>query len=139
MDGNDDGDLTPQEYTIELEIEDLIAELCLNISSDPVKFCLRKYKYGKSVQDIENNIFKERHDTLKAAANFLRVSNFNNDKNKRTLSHLIVCKIQNLLPDNCSKPCIICKSRTYNTRKSQSERPNLSKQCCSTSTKRTGR
>ena len=107
MDGNDDGDLTPQEYTIELEIEDLIAELCLNISSDPVKFCLRKYKYGKSVQDIENYIFKERHDTLKAAANFLRVSNFNNDKNKRTLSHLIVCKIQNLLPDNCS----ICDRR----------------------------
>ena len=90
----------------ELEIEDLIAELCLNTSSDPIKFCLRKYKYGKSVQDIENNIFKERHDTLKATANFLRVSNFN-DKNKRPLSHLIVCKIQNLLPDNCS----ICDRR----------------------------
>ena len=42
MDGDDDGDLTPQEYTIELKIEDLIAELCLNTSSDPVKFCLRK-------------------------------------------------------------------------------------------------
>ena len=34
------------------------------------------------------------------------MSNFN-DKNKRTLSHLIVCKIQNLLPDNCS----ICDRR----------------------------
>ena len=66
---NDDppeDDQNPQENTKELEIENLIAELCLNTSSDPVKFCLRKYKYGKSVQDIENNIFKEKHDTLKA-------------------------------------------------------------------------
>ena len=35
------------ENTKELEIEDLITELCLNTSSDPVKFWLRKYKYGK--------------------------------------------------------------------------------------------
>ena len=106
---NDDppeDDQTPQENTKELEIENLIAELCLNTLSDPVKFCLRKYKYGKSVQDIENDIFKEKHDTLKATANFLKVPNFN-DKNKRPLSHLIVCKIQNLLPDDCS----ICERR----------------------------
>ena len=46
----------PQPENIkELEIEDLIAELCLNTSSDPIKFCLRKYKYGKSIQDIEND------------------------------------------------------------------------------------
>ena len=49
---------TPPENRKELEIENLIAELCLKTSSDPVKFCLRKYKYSKSVQDIENDIFK---------------------------------------------------------------------------------
>ena len=96
-----DGDQALPDSTNESEIEDLIAELCLNAPTDPVKFCLRKYKYGKSVQDIENDMFKERHETLKTTASFLRVPNFN-DKNKRPLSHLIVCKIQNLLPDICS-------------------------------------
>ena len=33
----------------EKEVGDLIAELCLNISHDSVKFCLRNYQYGKNL------------------------------------------------------------------------------------------
>ena len=88
------------------EIEDLIAELCLNTSSNSVKFCLRKYQYGKSVAQIEKDIYKEKVELLKETAEFLKIQHFE-DKTKKALSHLITCKIQNLLPDNCS----VCKRR----------------------------
>eukprot|EP00111_Clytia_hemisphaerica_P012671 TCONS_00037269-protein len=51
-------------------------------------------------------MYKEKLDTLKETANFLKVPKYN-EKTKRSLSHLIICKIQNLLPDNCS----ICNRR----------------------------
>ena len=51
-------------------------------------------------------MYKEKLYTLKETANFLKVPKYN-DKTKRSLSHLIICKIQKLLPDNCN----ICNVR----------------------------
>ena len=90
----------------ESEVEELIAELCMNTSSNQVKFSLRKYQYGKTIAQIEKDINKDRVETLRETANFLKIPNCEN-KTKKSLSHLITCKIQNLLPDNCS----ICNRR----------------------------
>ena len=90
----------------QLEIEDVIAELCLKTSSKAAKSCLRKYQFGKSVAQIEKDIYKEKIEFLKETAEFLKIQHFE-DKTKKALSHLITCKIQNLLPDNCS----VCKRR----------------------------
>ncbi|MGB1915918.1 MAG: hypothetical protein ACPHL3_08115, partial [Paracoccaceae bacterium] len=98
---------TDQNESRESESAELIAELCINTTLDSVKFCLRNYQYGKSLAQIERDFEKERKDTLRETANFLQIPNFQ-DKTKKALSHLIICRIQNLLPDNCS----ICKT-TY--------------------------
>ena len=107
-------DLTSNDFTNsdksstskESEIEELIAELCLNTTSNPVKSNLRKYQYGKTIEQIEKAISKDRLEILQETANFLKIPNFEN-KTKKGLSHLIICKIQNLLPDDCS----ICERR----------------------------
>ena len=37
------------------EIDDLIAQLCLDAPSDPIKFCLRLYQHGKSLAQLEKD------------------------------------------------------------------------------------
>ena len=89
-----------------LEIEDLIAELCLTAPSDPVKFCLRLYQYGKQLSTIESDIFAQSKTTLIETAEYLLIS-FNDTVTKKILAHDILCRIQNLLPDNCN----LCNQR----------------------------
>ena len=81
------------------EIEDLIAELCLSAPSENVKFCLRNYEYGKPLQTILRDFEKVKREPLRDTAQYLRLPNV--DKTKKALAHLIVCRIQNLLPDKC--------------------------------------
>ena len=95
-----------EEPTSESQTADLIAGLCLNTTSDTVKFCLRNYQYGKTLLQIEKDFEKEYRETLRETAKFLQIPNFM-EKTKSALSHLIVCRIQNLLPDNCC----ICKEQ----------------------------
>ena len=84
----------------ETETEDLIAELCIHAPSDSVKFCLRNYEYGKSLQALHSRFEKVKRDALCETARYLKLPNV--EKTNKALAHLIVCRIQNLLPDNCS-------------------------------------
>ena len=88
------------------EIEDLIAELCIAAPSDDIKFCIRSYQYGRNLHQIERDINKSKKCVLKETSKFLRIPNIEH-KNKTELSHLILCRIQNLLPDNCG----LCNER----------------------------
>ena len=90
----------------ESETEEVIAELCLNTPSDSIKFCLRKYQYGKDLNQIGKDFEREKRETLRETANFLQIPNYL-EKTKKALAHLIVCRIQNLLPDDC----MICERR----------------------------
>ena len=88
------------------EIEDLIAELCIDAPNDAVKFCLRSYQYGKRTNQIEKDINQSKKAVLLETSKFLRIPNCEG-KTKNDLSHLILCRIQNLLPDDCG----VCKNR----------------------------
>ena len=52
------------------EIENLIAELCIKASSDDIKFCLRSYQPGKTINQIEKAIYSCNKDTLLKKAPF---------------------------------------------------------------------
>ena len=100
---------TPKTDTISksMEVDDLIAELCLIAPSESVKNCLRIYDYFKTTAKIESDMYQNcTKAILVETANLLKIRNAAL-KNKEPLTHLIVCRIQNLLPDNCG----ICKER----------------------------
>jgi hypothetical protein len=103
-----------------IEAEDLIAELCLGAPSECVKFCLRNYQYDKSISQIEKDVEREKVQTLRDTAQYLNIPKYEL-KTKKLLAHLIICRIQNLLPENCT----ICNDRY---RISISETPLL--ECC---------
>ena len=88
------------------EIEDLIAELCVGAPNDDVKFCLRSYQPARSTHQIERDINRSKKDVLVATCKFLQIPHCE-QKNKNQLSRLILCRIQNLLPDDCG----LCKNR----------------------------
>ena len=90
----------------EAEIDDLIAELCLNAPNDNIKFCIRNYQYGRSLSQIERDFDREKREVLCETAEYLRVPNYEN-KTKKSLAHLVICRIQNLLPDDCA----LCNQR----------------------------
>ena len=90
----------------ESEIEDLIAELCIAAPNDNVKFCLRSYQHGKNLYQIERDINRAKKEVLQEACEFLQIPHIEH-KNKKELSHLILCRIQNLLPDDCG----LCNER----------------------------
>ena len=83
------------------ELADLIAELCVSAPSETVKSCLRVYEYGKSIKQIEKELERETRDSLDQTAKFLEIPNYL-DKTKKPLAHLIVCRIQILLPEDCN-------------------------------------
>ena len=74
----------------ETEINELIAELCLSAPSEPVKFCLRLYQYGKSLSHLEKDFRKHKRDVLRDTADYLNIPGFM-DKTKDTLAHLVIC------------------------------------------------
>ena len=90
----------------EPETEDLIAELCLNAPSEAVKFCLRNYQYGRRLAQLEKDFLKQKQDVLRDTADYLNIPGFK-DKTKEPLAHLAICRIQNLLPDDCN----VCNAR----------------------------
>ena len=104
------------------KIEDLIVELCLSSPSEAVKFCLRTYQYGRSLMQLEKDFSKQKRDVLRETAGYLNIPGFM-DKTKEPLAHLIICRIQNLLPDDCG----ICNSRY---RICNSEKPILECSIC---------
>ena len=90
----------------EAETDDLIAELCLNAPNDRIKFCIRNYQYGRSLTQLERDFDREKREVLCETANYLQVPNYES-KTKKSLAHLVICRIQNLLPDDCA----LCNKR----------------------------
>ena len=57
---SDNNVLEPPIVDKEGEIDDLIAQLCMDAPSDPVKFCLRLYQHGKSLAQLEKDFEREK-------------------------------------------------------------------------------
>ena len=98
----------------EAEIDDLIAELCLNAPNDRIKFCIRNYQYGNSIDQIEKDFYRKKREVLCETAHCLKIPNYEM-KNKETLARLAVCRIQNLLPEECAL-CSQCYRININPR-----------------------
>jgi hypothetical protein len=99
---NLDEDELPNQHA--LGVEDLIAELRLLAPSENIKFCLRNYQYnGKSTEAITKDIQNgSSRPTLIETAKFLQIKFNESTAVKKTLAHNILCRIQNLLPDDCN-------------------------------------
>ena len=95
------------------EAEELIAELCLACGDNTeFKVALHKYEYGCSIREIEKKLQQgpsSKIDVLRNLLTFLNSDVIHEEipKLKSDIAHAIVCRIQNLLPENCG----ICKNR----------------------------
>ena len=110
---DNEGNNKSAEVDKQAETEDLIAELCSNAPSEAVKFCLRNYQFGRCLLQLEKDFLKQKRDVLRETAEYLNIPGYM-DKTKEPLAHLVICRIQNLLPDDCS----ICNTR-YRIRNSE--------------------
>ena len=100
-----DGDFNENVQKIE-EVDDLIAELCIGTSDDDIRACLRSYQYGKTLDHLERDVKKSTKQVLIETAKYLKISDPTH-LTKPVIAHLIICRIQNLLPDDCA----LCHSR----------------------------
>jgi hypothetical protein len=96
------------------EAEELIAELCILTDNEDIKRALRKYQYGNSIKEIEKKLKQgasSKIGVLKEVLAFLYKDTINDaiPSKKDDIAHAIVCRIQNLLPDDCS----FCKARFH--------------------------
>ena len=76
------------------EINDLIAELCVDAPSENVRSCLRSYQVGRSVPQIERDILKNKKAILCATGEFLQIpecAKFN--KNELAIILFVASKI----------------------------------------------
>ena len=94
------------------EAEELIAELCIKCDDDDVKQVLKKYQYGYSIPDIEKRMKQGPASNLPHLIKALKFLNNTAIPNKiptrkDDVIHRIVCRMQNLLPDDCP----FCKTR----------------------------
>ena len=94
------------------EAEELTAELCINCDDGEVKQVIQKYQYGHSIGDIESKMKKGACSNLPHLTKTLKFLNNSAikdsiPKKKDDIVHDIVCRMQNLLPDDCA----FCKTR----------------------------
>ena len=94
------------------EAEELIAELCILTDDEDIKTALRKYQYGHSIKEIEKKLKQgpsSKVDVLKKVLAYLYEDTIIDaiPSTKDDVAHAIVCRIQNLLPDDCP----ICNKR----------------------------
>ena len=97
----------------QIEAEELIAELCIASGDNTEhKVALHKYEYGSSVKEIEKKLQQgpaSKIEVLRSLLTFLNNNVIQEEipKKKCDIAHAIVCRIQNLLPENCG----ICNDR----------------------------
>ena len=94
------------------ETEELIAELCIHTDDDDIKQVLKKYQYGSDISTIERKLKSgnaSKIDTLRKVLEFLNNTAITEDvpRKRDDIAHAIVCRIQNLLPDDCN----LCNNR----------------------------
>ena len=90
------------------EIDQVLAELCLDAPSTIVKQCLQCYQYGKSLKQLKAAFMAHRLNVLKDTYEHMVPENTNIPKTKESLSHSIICKFQNYMSDMCD-----CCKQTY--------------------------
>ena len=82
-------------------VEDLIAKLCTTSPTTEVQECLRIYEYGKTLQQLEKDFNKIRKAVIQDTLIHLGMYS-QQDNLKPELINNLICRIQNLLPENCS-------------------------------------
>ena len=99
-------DLAESEKVKQDEINQVVAELCLNAPNTQVKQCLQNYQYGKTFKQLKAafmvnslKVLTETFISIVPHGTFI-------PKTKDSLSHNIICKVQNYLSDKCDT----CKS-----------------------------
>ena len=85
-------------------VQTVIAELVANAPSTEVKNCLKTYQFGKTVSQLKSAFTLINKSVLVNTLAYLNVTG-QNEYVKTTNVDIIVCRIQNLLPDTCG----ICK------------------------------
>ena len=95
MSGSDEivGDLPGKDQT-----EYILAELCSKAPDNEIRDCLRRYNKELPLRHLHAAFMVPLKKVLAKTAKYLKL---NPDANKPVLSHNIICRIQNLLPDKC--------------------------------------
>ena len=83
------------------QLKNIIASLCVGAPSDVIRNCIRKYDPAKSTSQIEKDMKKDKKEILVDTLQYLGVTGMNQYRHD-ALPHELVCRIQNLLPDNCN-------------------------------------
>lgn len=86
------------------ERAEVLAALCTEAPNEIVRNCIRKYDPKKPSWQIEKALKADRKSVLVETLTFLGVLNMDRYR-ADTLPHEIVCRLQNLFPDQCD----ICK------------------------------
>ena len=83
------------------EINQVVAELCCKAPSTQVKECLQSYQYGKSLKQLKSALMTNTNKVLTDTFTHIVPPNTFIPKTKESLSHSIICKVQNYLSDQC--------------------------------------
>jgi len=99
-------DLQPPRSRSQVEADELIAELCIRCDDDELKTALKKYLYGHNTLDIEKKLksgASSKVGALSKLLTFLNNTAITDEvaEKKDDIAQPIVCRIQNLLPDDC--------------------------------------
>ena len=92
----------------ELDSKYILGALCVKAPDHEVRDCLRQYDPKFTLKQLTKTFMKSSKDVIVKLAKFLVINvdvMLKPDKTKPKLIHLIICKVQNLLPDTCQ----ICK------------------------------
>lgn len=84
----------------------IIAELAVNAPTDAVRNCIRIYDCKETLRNIEKKMNSISKPTIVETLKYLQCPNMDKYIKERCI-HELVCRIQNLLPDECK----ICNSK----------------------------
>ena len=84
----------------------ILASLCVNAPDAEIRDFLRRYNHDKTYSKNKTLLKSAKKDIVVRAANYLNVDtsnidNENKEMKKDDIIHEIICRIQNLLPDEC--------------------------------------
>ena len=92
-------DLGVSSHCEELDSERILASLCANAPDFEIRDCLRKYSCDYTLKRLKSVFNSINKPILEKTASYLRINTSN--LKKPDIIHLLICKIQNLLPDTC--------------------------------------
>ena len=90
---------TPIDKETVLDSERILASLCVNAPDFEIRDCLRKYSCDYTLKRLKSVFNSSNKPILEKTASYLKINTSN--LKKPGIIHLLICKIQNLLPDTC--------------------------------------